>query len=102
MNKQIFDTIVRLKRELIPDARLILFGSQARGNARPDSDWDLLALLNDDKKESDYEDLFFDMVLEGSKLGTYFNILTYTEKEWEKRKITPLYKNIERDKLEII
>jgi predicted nucleotidyltransferase len=46
MNKQIFESIVQLKREWNPNERLILFGSQARGDARPDSDWDLIVLLN--------------------------------------------------------
>jgi predicted nucleotidyltransferase len=45
MNREIFEQIRQLKRELIPNERLILFGSQARGDARPDSDWDLLLLL---------------------------------------------------------
>jgi predicted nucleotidyltransferase len=34
MNQQILENIRQLKRELIPNERLILFGSQARGNAR--------------------------------------------------------------------
>jgi hypothetical protein len=30
-----------------------LFGSRARGNPRPDSDWDLVVVLRDDASESD-------------------------------------------------
>ena len=40
MNQQIFSEIQALKRQLLPNERLILFGSQARGDAREDSDWD--------------------------------------------------------------
>jgi predicted nucleotidyltransferase len=46
MNTQIFENIRTLKRELLPNDRMILFGSQARGDARPDSDWDLLVVVN--------------------------------------------------------
>ena len=31
--------------EIEPTAEVILFGSRARGDARPDSDWDFLVLL---------------------------------------------------------
>ena len=64
MNRQIFENIRQLKRELIPEERLILFGSQARGDARPDSDWDLL-LLTGKKNEKDLEDRIFQFVLMG-------------------------------------
>ena len=40
MNKFIFNEIQSLKRQLIPDDRLILFGSQARGDAHDNSDDD--------------------------------------------------------------
>ena len=49
MNRQIFNEIQALKRQLIPTEKLILFGSQARGDAREDSNWDLLVLLNKDR-----------------------------------------------------
>lgn len=29
---------------VVPDAKIILYGSRARGDARPDSDWDFLVL----------------------------------------------------------
>ena len=54
MNRQIFEEIQTLKRRIMPDERLILFGSQARGDAREDSDWDLLVLLN--KKERNFNE----------------------------------------------
>ena len=31
-----------------PTAQIILYGSRARGDAEPDSDWDLLVLLDGD------------------------------------------------------
>ena len=51
MNVQIFEQIRQLKREIMPNEKVILFGSQARGDARPDSDWDLLILLNKQNEE---------------------------------------------------
>ncbi|MDR1199895.1 MAG: nucleotidyltransferase domain-containing protein [Prevotellaceae bacterium] len=51
MNTQVFENICKLKRRLLPNGRLILFGAQARGDARPDSDWDLLLLHNKPQKK---------------------------------------------------
>ena len=57
MNQQIFKEIQTLKRQILPNEKVILFGSQARGDARPDSDWDLLVLLNKEKRSfmEDYD-----------------------------------------------
>jgi predicted nucleotidyltransferase len=76
MNRQIFENIRQLKRELIPNERLILFGSQARGDDRPDSDWDLLLLTNE-KNEKPLEDRIYQFVLMGWKYETYLSIKTY-------------------------
>ena len=60
MNAHVFENICRLKRQLFPNDRMVLFGSQARGDARPSSDWDLLLLLNKSKEQlrqdGDYDD----------------------------------------------
>lgn len=76
----------------------ILFGSQARGTARPDSDWDVLVILDKDALEpSDYDNITFPLTALGWDLGERISPVMYTEKEWENNKMTPFYKNVQRD-----
>ena len=101
MNQQIFKEIQTLKRQLLPNDRMILFGSQARGDARPDSDWDLLVLLNKEKKEKSDEDKAFEFVLMGWDYETYLSIKIHTKEQWEKGKMFPFYKNVVNEGIEI-
>jgi predicted nucleotidyltransferase len=102
MNKQILSNIRELKRKILPHDQLILFGSQARGDARSDSDWDLLVLLNKSKKElEDYDNYGYPFDEIGWEYGVAINALLYTTEDWEKRKITPFYKNIQSEGIEI-
>jgi len=101
MNAVIFENIRRLKRQLLPNDRLILFGSQARGDARPDSDWDLLMLLDKPKKEEIDEDNAWEFVMMGWDYGTYMSVKIRTKEQWEKGKSFPFYKNVEREGIEI-
>jgi predicted nucleotidyltransferase len=41
--------------EVLHPVQIWLFGSRARGEARPDSDWDMMAILPDDAPEQDLE-----------------------------------------------
>lgn len=76
-------------------ARLILFGSQARGDADMESDWDLLILLNDNDLLVDaFESYAYPFVELGWEYGAYFSPKLYTYSEWDKRKGTLFYKNV--------
>jgi predicted nucleotidyltransferase len=104
MNQQIFKEIQALKRKLLPYGRVILFGSQARGDARPDSDWDLLVLLDKKGKITSEEDTRYGYPF--AELGFNHKVcicaLIYSIEEWEKRKISPFYKNVTNEGIEIV
>ena len=103
MNEQIFNEIRTLKRQILPNEKVILFGSQARGDAHEDSDWDLLVLLNKEKKAFEDEDIYgYPFAEMGLKHKTYISVKMYTAKEWDRRKPTPFYKNVEHDGIEIV
>ena len=103
MNTQIFENIRTLKRNLLPNERMILFGSQARGDFRPDSDWDLLVLLNKEKRNfsEDYDKYGYPFSEIGDKYGTYVSVKIYTEKDWKKNPSIFRY-NVEKEGIEII
>ena len=99
---QIFEQICQLKRQILPNEKVMLFGSQARGDAKPDSDWDLLVLIDKDKKTGEDEDKYgfpFDKL--GWKYGVAINAVLYTKKQWEQRKIFPFHRNVMREGVEI-
>jgi predicted nucleotidyltransferase len=48
-DKELLDEIVRRLVEAVDPDRIILFGSRARGDARPDSDVDLLIIKDSDQ-----------------------------------------------------
>lgn len=82
----------------VPNGKIVLFGSQARGDARKDSDWDLLIILDKPKIEaSDFDCISYPLYELGWKEGEQFSPKLYTTKEWLKRSFTPFYKNIEKE-----
>lgn len=89
-------------KTMIPNSEVWLYGSRARNDYRANSDWDLLVLLNKDKITTDDFDRFgYSFILFGSQFSEDINPQLYTFREWEDRKITPYYQNVEHDKLAI-
>ena len=80
------------------NARAILFGSRARGDARQDSDWDVLILLDKDRITSaDMDDISYPIRELGWDIDEIINPIMYTTKDWEARSFTPFYKNVMRE-----
>ena len=98
----ILSRIKTLVREIDPTADVILYGSRARGDEHPDSDWDLLFLVNS-KTDLDYERIFrhrlYEIELES---GEALSITVHNKNEWKsKHWMTPLYQNIAKEGLRI-
>jgi len=97
--KEIVKKAEQMIHAIEPDAEIILFGSEARGDARPDSDIDLLVLLPGDKKSIDREMEICGqtMLLEG-QTGISISPKIYLKKDWENRPfVTPFYLNVMRE-----
>ena len=102
MNQQIFNEIQTLKRQILPDEKVILFGSQARGDAHEESDWDLLIILNSESANLDDEIKYsYPFTKLGWVYHVDFNVLLYSKNDWEKRSFMPLYKNVLSDGINI-
>ena len=81
-----------------PNAKVVLFGSRARGNATPDSDWDVLILVDRERiTAKDFEEINYPIFDIGFQIGEHISPKLYTFKEWEARSFTPFYKNIEKE-----
>lgn len=86
-----------------PDAKVILYGSEARGDTHNSSDIDLLILLNKDKVTlEDEEKITFPLYLLELKSGVLISLLVIPKTKWENRPFkTPFYINIMNEGIEL-
>lgn len=79
-----------------------LYGSRARGDAKDDSDWDLIILL---KKGNDDDDAYLNFAYPFVELGWDFDQavvpLLYTQSQWDKEKGTYFLNNVMQDRIRI-
>ena len=99
--------IVNSLREIIqreaPDAKVILYGSEARGDSHPGSDIDLLILVNKDKLTlEDEEKITYPIYLLELQTGVLISPLVVAKKTWENRPFkTPFYINVINEGVEL-
>ncbi len=99
--ERLLEAIKRKGAEILPKgSRLALYGSRARGDARPDSDWDLHVLVPGDENlpASVYDEYAWPFYQLGLfEFGEEVNARVYSFAGWLKRSFLPFYKNVEQD-----
>lgn len=104
-DRKIFmEDLAKTARRLFPEdeGEVWLYGSRARGNAREDSDWDLIILLkkNNDDDES-YRLYAYPFVELGWDYEQAVIPLLYTQSQWEAEKDTYFIHNVMQDRIRI-
>ena len=70
MNQQVIESIKQTLHQHLPaGGHALLFGSQARGDAHANSDWDILIILNKDKLLPDDYDNVIDCIFAFTNLS---------------------------------
>ncbi len=102
--EQILQLIIKVVEKNAPDSEVYLYGSQAIGNAKKTSDWDLLILLNSQSVSFEFEtkfmDEFYDLELE---TGEVISPLIYTKRDWDSNyAVTPFFEIIKKEGIRLI
>jgi predicted nucleotidyltransferase len=102
-NEELLQAIKKTVQAFVPEAEVILYGSRARGDAEPESDWDLLVLTEEplELKEKDkIREALYRLELETDEVLVAF----YRSKaDWNspRQKVTAFYENVEREGLRL-
>lgn len=81
--EKVLDLIRTTVRKKEPEAQIILYGSRARGDAREDSDWDVIILLN--KPPMSHQKRYsiaYDLWAVGQDNQEDINAFVYTNEQW--------------------
>jgi predicted nucleotidyltransferase len=86
-----------------PEAKTILFGSRARGDAEPDSDWDLLVLTKNTDTESLNRILLSDLLHQVEMPNDWIiSLIVRNEEDWnDNYAVTPLFDTIQKEGIEL-
>lgn len=86
-------------RAIAPDCRVVLLGSHARGDARPDADWDILIIasqrLSPESKRRIRYAIYDIEWSEGEAICAH--IIAHSDWQNPRNMVTPFYRNVARE-----
>ena len=97
LHSPVADLIRTTVREIEPTAEIILYGSRARGDNRPDSDWDVVVLVDKPKTRLSLDErgaIDYDLWNKGLDLGEEINTIAYTKQQWNTLPVSPFKYNV--------
>lgn len=98
-DKQIVNRCAGEIKKIDPTVTVVLYGSRARGDAQPDSDYDLV-ILSDAETSLKKEDLFRQQVYEIElETGAMLSVFLFSNKDWQSPlyKAMPFCRNVEKE-----
>jgi predicted nucleotidyltransferase len=103
---EIINQIKKLMKHTAPQAEVILYGSQARGDAHEDSDIDLLILVDKDKLSYQEQVAITNPLFDLESQYNYkiaISPLVYTRQQWYNRPFqTPFYLNVMNEGIKLL
>ena len=98
MAKKSHNDVLQMIKQIVsdtePNAEVFLFGSRARGDARADSDWDILILVDTPKvSDEQFENLNYNIWLKGLEMGEEINPLVYPREKWYESQSTSMFRH---------
>ena len=101
-NEKMIDMIKNSVREVDSDARIILYGSRARGDERENSDWDIIVIVDNKKTPAEnYKTIAYPLFEKGMEIGTEINTIVYSKEQWENGKPTLFRHNVLNEGIEL-
>ena len=100
MSKQdVIEKIRQKAHDVAPKGAVVmLYGSRARGDDRPDSDWDVLVLLDKERISlQDLDDVAYPIRELGWDINEDINPVLFTKKEWAENHFTPFHHTVTED-----
>ena len=86
-----------------PNAQIILYGSRARGDAEPDSDWDLLVLLDGAATYGRIDDVRHHLYALEVDTNTIVNSIVRSREEWDSPRYGAMsfHENVQREGMQV-
>lgn len=99
-HQEVINRIKQVAARVLPKGSTVyLYGSRARGDFKPDSDWDLLILLDKKERDSkDWDNYAWPFTEMGWDIEEDISARTFTKDFWYNGPHSMFYFNVEEDK----